>query len=195
MSFIHPSAFIEDNVSIGAGSKVWHNCQLRENCTLGKKVSLGKGVFIDASVSIGDGSRIQNGVSVYKGVRIDKWCLVGPNVTFTNDIYPRVGVEDWKLTSTILSTGCSIGAGSIICPDIKLGFFSMIGAGSIVTSNVPDFHLAYGAPARIISKICACGKARLSYETPKNAYIQECCTKRLSEEVLNAAKEVIEQIN
>ena len=96
--FIHPTAIIEDNVNIGERANVWHYCHLRQGSTLGNDVSLGKGVFIDQGVTIGTGSRIQNGVNVYNGVIIKDWVFVGPNVTFTNDKYPRAGSKNWKLS-------------------------------------------------------------------------------------------------
>jgi UDP-2-acetamido-3-amino-2,3-dideoxy-glucuronate N-acetyltransferase len=187
--YSHPTAIIESNVHIGAKTKIWHYCHVRTNSTLGEDISLGKGVFIDEGVEISDGSRIQNGVSIYRGVIIKEWVFVGPNVTFTNDLSPRAGSKDWSISETMLMPGCSIGAGSILISGITIGAFAMIGAGSVLSENVPPFHLAYGLPARIISKICACGRTRLNMETFAEMYIQDCCHQNLNAAVIKLAKQ------
>jgi acetyltransferase-like isoleucine patch superfamily enzyme len=192
--FQHETAFVENNVHIGDNSKIWHYCQVREGAVLGRDVSLGKGVFIDKDVKIGDGSRIQNGVSVYHGVRIREWVFIGPNVTFTNDRFPRAGARQWKLSETILMPGCSIGAGSIINCDITIGSFALVGAGSVVTESIPPFHMAYGLPSRLISKICACGTKKLDWEAGPDQLIQECCPQKLNDESLELAKKEIKRI-
>ena len=192
--FIHETAIVEDNVVIGERSKVWHQCHVMKGAIIGDDVSLGKGVFIDRDVEVQSGSRIQNGVSVYKGVKIQKSVFVGPNVTFTNDRFPRAGIKNWHLSETLLKDGCSIGAGSVITPDIEVGAFALIGAGSVLTETIPDFHLAYGLPARIVSKICACGCTRLEMSTRPKDYIQKCCQENLKEEVLELAKSHIKSI-
>lgn len=193
--FVHPTAIVEGNVSIGNKSSIWHHCHIRENSFIGENVSLGKGVFVDSEVGIGDGSRVQNGVSIYKGVYIQQWVFVGPNVTFTNDRLPRAGAKEWRLAETTLHDGCSIGAGSIISCDIKIGTFALIGAGSIVTYDIPPFCLSYGFPSRIISKICACGTTKLDFsERPKN-YIRDCCHNLLKDEVLILADKIIHKLD
>jgi UDP-2-acetamido-3-amino-2,3-dideoxy-glucuronate N-acetyltransferase len=190
-NYIHPTAIIEKNVKIGERASVWHHCHLRQDTVLGDDVSLGKGVFIDQGVTIGAGSRIQNGVNVYNGVIITEWVFVGPNVTFTNDKYPRAGSKNWKLSETYLMPGCSIGAGSVLSSEITIGSFALVGAGSVLMSDVLPFHLAYGLPAKSVSKICACGNTRLDFSTPKEEYIQSCCSKNLRDEVIALAKQQI----
>lgn len=192
--YIHPSAFVEKNVTIGNGSYVWHQCHVRENSILGKDVSLGKGVFIDQGVEIGEGCRIQNGVSVYRGVILKEWVFVGPNVTFTNDRYPRAGIKNWHLSKTLLMPGCSIGAGSVITCDITIGAFALIGAGSVLTESIAPFHLAYGLPAKTISKICACANTKLPLDASNSELIRPCCKEQLKQEVLNLAIKQIQQM-
>jgi UDP-2-acetamido-3-amino-2,3-dideoxy-glucuronate N-acetyltransferase len=193
-SFIHPTAIVEDNVSVGERSNIWHHCHLRQGCSIEEDVSLGKGVFIDSDVIIKKGSRIQNGVSIYKGVIVKEWVFIGPNVTFTNDVYPRAGAKSWKISNTILEQGSSLGAGSIVLCDLTIGTFAMIGAGSVLTESIPPFHLAYGLTAKPVSKICACGSTRLDLNTlPKN-YIQACCSKNLKEQVITLAEEKIREL-
>jgi acetyltransferase-like isoleucine patch superfamily enzyme len=193
-NFIHPTAIIESKVYLGESVKIWHNCQIREGVSLGDKVSLGKDVFIDKNVKIGEGSRIQNGVSVYFGVLIENWVFVGPNVTFTNDKTPRAGSSQWEITETRLLSGCSIGAGSTILPDVTIGEFSLVGAGSVVTEDIPPFHLAYGLPARVVSKICACGHSRVDFSKRLTDCILDCCVKNLKTDVLKLAQEVISKL-
>ncbi len=190
--YIHPTAIIEKNVTIGEGTSVWHHCHVRQDCSLGKNVSLGKGVFIDQGVTIGSGSRIQNGVNVYNGVIIKEWVFVGPNVTFTNDKYPRAGSKHWKLSKTYLMPGCSIGAGSVLSSEITIGAFALVGAGSVLMADVLPFHLVYGLPAKQVSKICACGNTRLDFSVPKEEYLRECCQQNLREEVIELAMQQIE---
>lgn len=192
--FVHESAVVEKNVTIGRNTKIWHLCHVREGSELGKEVSLGKGVFIDSKVKIGDGTRIQNGVSVYNGVIIKEWVFVGPNVTFTNDRFPRAGAKKWKLHETLLMPGCSIGAGSIINCDVSIGSFALVGAGSVVTEDVPSFHLAYGLPSRIVSKICACGRTKLPFEAKPDLLLQACCHENLKPECLDLAKKEISRL-
>lgn len=189
--YVHPTAIIENNVHIGERTSVWHHCHIRQDSVLGHDVSLGKGVFIDQGVTIGSGCRIQNGVNVYNGVIIKEWVFVGPNVTFTNDKYPRAGSKHWKLSETHLQPGCSIGAGSVLSSEITIGAFALVGAGSVLMTDVLPFHLTYGLPAKPVSKICACGNTRLDFSTQKEEYIQGCCQPNLREEVIILAKQQI----
>lgn len=192
--FIHPTALVEANVKIGSHANIWHHCHVRESAVIGNNVSLGKDVFIDKNVEIAEGCRIQNSVSVYNGVKISPWVFVGPNVTFTNDRNPRAGTREWNVSKTKLMPGCSIGAGATIVSDVTVGAFSIIGAGSVLTESIPAFHLSYGLPARIISKICACGETRLPFETKPDQYLQECCKRRLNIQMLALAKEEIKKL-
>ncbi len=192
--FVHPTACIEDNVQLGKRSHVWHQSHIRESAIIGDDVSLGKDVFIDKNVVIAKGTRIQNGVSVYNGVNIKEWVFVGPNVTFTNDRTPRAGSKKWKISKTKLMEGCSIGAGSTIVSDVTVGAFSIIGAGSVLTESIPPFHLAYGLPARIVSKICACGETRLDLSAQATEYVRDCCQDQLKQEVVELAYRVIQDM-
>lgn len=187
--FIHPSAFVEDNISFGEGVKIWHFCHIRSGAVIGDFVNIGKDAYVDAHVSIGRGSRVQNSVSIYTGVHIGKWCFVGPAVVFTNDQLPRVGNKSWQVTETHVENGASIGAGSIIRCGVTIGAFAMIGAGSIVTKNVAPFSLVVGLPAGETKKICACGKTVLDINTKADQYIRECCLQNMSEETLGLARE------
>ncbi len=189
-ALVHPSATVESEVVLGAGVKVWHNAHVRRGAILEAGVSLGKDVFIDASVRVGAHSRIQNGVSVYQGVHISDHCFIGPHVIFTNDLTPRIGLKSWKVIDTYIDPGASIGAGSIIRCGVRIGSFAMVGAGAVVTKDVPAFHIAMGLPADCRKKICACGQQQLPLECALQELIQPCCEANLIPEMLQLAHKV-----
>ena len=156
--FKHPTAVVESD-DIGEGTKVWHFAHIREKAKIGRNCNIGKGVYIDTEVEIGNNIKIQNFVSIYKGVKIEDDVFIGPSVTFTNDLYPRAFIwnED-KIIPTLVKRGASIGANSTIICGVTIGEYAMIGAGSIVTGDVPPFGLVYGNPARLKGFVCYCGK-------------------------------------
>lgn len=186
--FAHKSAEFSPKATIKEGVKIWNNSQIRENAKLLKGVSVGKDVYIDKNVIIDERTRIQNSVSIYEGVSLGKWCFVGPNVTFTNDSYPRAGARKWNVVPTVVETGASIGAGSTILCGVKLGAFSIVGAGSLVTKSVPPFSLAFGVPAKVISRICACGKTKLKSTKKRFNPVRKCCLESLENEFILLAK-------
>ena len=156
--FKHETAIVESN-SVGEDTKIWHFAHVREGAIIGNECVIGKGVYIDKDVIIGNRVKIQNFVSIYKGVKIEEKVLIGPSVTFTNDLYPRSSRwSDEKIVSTVVSKGVSIGANSTILCGIKIGSYAMIGAGSVVTKDVPPFGLFFGNPASLKGYVCYCGK-------------------------------------
>lgn len=156
--FIHHSAHVSQDAHIGEGTKVWVNCQIRENATIGKGCIISKDTYIDEGVRIGDNVKIQNGVSVYHGVSIGNDVFVGPNAAFTNDYYPRAQNPDWAVRATVLEDGCSVGANATIVCGHTLGTYCMVGAGSVVTHDVPPYTLVVGNPARAVGRVCRCGR-------------------------------------
>jgi acetyltransferase-like isoleucine patch superfamily enzyme len=174
MVFIHPTAEVEADVQIGENSKIWHLCHIRRGAHLGANCVIGRGVFVDAGVHIGNSVKIQNYVSVFHGVTIEDGVFVGPHVCFTNDLFPRAvnpdmslkAADDWTMTETRISAGAAIGANSTIVCGITIGRWAMVGSGSVVTKNVPDYALVVGNPAHIIGYVTAAGK-RVS--TPEEA--------------------------
>ena len=186
--FVHPTAIIEDRCTLGAGVKVWHHSQLRTGCQIGEGVSIGKSCFIDSEVSIGPHSRIQNGVSVYAGVDICSWVFIGPNVTFTNDLLPRAGRIKWTRVATHIENGASIGAGAVILCGVRIGTFSMIGAGSTVTKDVKPFTLNYGSPARPLQNICACGANKQPLDEPLQTPFCPDCAESLDAKMIELAR-------
>jgi UDP-2-acetamido-3-amino-2,3-dideoxy-glucuronate N-acetyltransferase len=170
--FIHATALAEEGAVIGEGTKIWHLCQVRANARIGTECILGRGVFIDEGVQIGNRVKIQNYVSVYHGTTIEDGVFVGPHVCFTNDLFPRAvnsdmslkRADDWVLSETRISRGASIGANATILCGITIGRWALIGAGSVVTKDVPDHALVVGNPARVIGYVCACGKRKPSLQ-------------------------------
>jgi len=140
--FIHPSSVIDEGAMVGKGTKIWHFSHLMPTCIVGENCIVGQNVFIDNNVSIGNGVKIQNNVSVYNGVMVEDDCFLGPSVVFTNVINPRSFVERKKeFKKTLIKKGASLGANATILCGIEIGMYSLIGAGSVVINNVPDFAL------------------------------------------------------
>jgi UDP-2-acetamido-3-amino-2,3-dideoxy-glucuronate N-acetyltransferase len=146
--FIHPSSVVDEGAVIGDGTKIWHFSHLMAACNVGNNCIIGQNVFIDNNVSIGNGVKIQNNVSVYNGVIVEDDCFLGPSVVFTNVINPRGFIERKnEFKKTLVKKGSSIGANATILCGIEIGIYSLIGAGSVVVNNVPDFALMVGNPA------------------------------------------------
>jgi len=158
--FVHESSYVDDNVEIGAGTKIWYFCHIQTGSRIGKKCSIGQNVNIGSNVIIGDYVKIQNNVSVYEGVTLEDHVFCGPSCVFTNvdrprSAFPRTGRNFDK---TLVKKGTTIGANATIICGITLGEHSFIGAGSVVTKDVPAFALYVGNPARQLGWICECGE-------------------------------------
>jgi acetyltransferase-like isoleucine patch superfamily enzyme len=151
--FIHPSAEVEEDVQIGAGSRIWHLVHIRSGARIGRTCTIGRNVYVDTNVHIGDGCKIQNGVNIYEGVTLEDLVFVGPAVTFTNDLYPRAFPNDWQKMPTLVKTGASFGANSTVVCGITVNEYAMVAAGSTVTHDVPPYGLVQGAPARLVGYV------------------------------------------
>lgn len=152
-SQIHPSALIEEGAHIGDHCKIWVNVQIRRGAHLGDRCNVGKDCFVDEGVRIGEACKIQNGVSLFRGVSLGRDVFVGPNACFSNDRVPRAFNFEWKITETHVSQGASIGANATIVCGVHLGEYCMVGAGAVVTKDVPPYGLVVGNPARLIAYV------------------------------------------
>ncbi len=164
---IHPSAEIAADAQIGPGCRIWNHVQIRTGASIGAECVIGRDVYIDAGVHIGRRCKIQNGVAVYAGVTIGNGVFLGPHVCFTNDLRPRAvtpafelkSADDWTITATFVHDGASIGANSTIRCGVSIGAWAMVGAGCVVTKDVPPHALVIGNPARLRGYVCRCGRS------------------------------------
>jgi len=155
--FQHKCAIIEADVTIGAGTRMWAFVHILTGAVIGSDCNICDHVFIEGGVRIGNKVTIKCGVSLWDGVEVANDVFIGPNVVFTNDLRPRSGVHPAVYPQTLLKEGCSLGANCTILPGLTVGRWAMIGAGAVVTHNVPDFGLVFGVPARLKGWVCRCG--------------------------------------
>jgi acetyltransferase-like isoleucine patch superfamily enzyme len=165
--FIHPTADVSERAVIGRGSRIWHQAQIMDGATLGEGCNIGKGVFIAPGVTIGRNVKVQNYVSIYKGVTIEDDVILGPHMTFTNDLYPRAFISDFTIYETLVKRGASVGANATIVCGVTLGEYCIVAAGTVVVANVPPFTLATGNPGRVTGYVCKCGKRLEVEKTPR----------------------------
>ncbi len=173
--FVHSTADVSDKAKIGSGTKIWHQAQIRENVVIGKNCIISKNVYLDIDVKVGNGVKIQNNVSVY-GAIIGDDVFIGPSVTFTNDKYPRAFIwgEHRRAKPIILGKGCSVGADSVLLCEIEIGEYAMIGAGSVVSHNVPAHGLVFGNPAKLAGFVCKCGNRLEKLKIGKDSVSMKC---------------------
>lgn len=175
---IHPTAEVSDLADIGEGTNIWHQAQIRERVKIGKGCNIGKGVYVDFDVVIGEGCRVQNFVCIYHGVTIGNSVFLGPHCVFTNDLFPRASNPNFKVVKTIVEDGASVCTNATIICGKRIGSYSMIGAGSVVTKDVPPHALVYGNPARIEGYVCI--KGHRMKRTTREDYLCDECGERFS---------------
>ncbi len=171
--FVHETSIIEDGASIGAGSKIWHWVHVMPGAVLGERCVVGQGCYIGKEVTLGDNVHVQNNVSVYENVTIEDDVFCGPSMVFTNVINPRSHVpRKDEFLDTLIKRGASIGANATVICGNTVGRYAFIGAGAVVTKDVPDYALMMGTPARRVGWMCQCG-VRLG-EREEGAACQVC---------------------
>ena len=162
--FVHESSYVDDGAEIGAGTKIWHFCHVMPGAKIGERCNIGQNVLVSSGVTLGNNVKIQNNVSLYTGVIVEDDVFLGPSMVFTNVINPRSHVsrkDEYK--TTLVRKGASIGANATIVCGVTLGKYCFVGAGAVVTKDVPDYALVYGSPARLRGWMCQCGE-QLKFE-------------------------------
>lgn len=182
--FVHESSYIDEPCHIGAGTKIWHFSHIMKNAQIGENCNIGQNVVISPHVILGNGVKIQNNVSVYTGVICEDDVFLGPSCVFTNVINPRSFIErkdEYK--TTLIKKGASIGANSTIVCGNTIGQYAMIGAGAVVTKDVPDYALLVGNPGKVIGYVCQCGE-RLTFNPKGESQCSACAARyHFSEEL------------
>jgi len=165
-TYISPSALVEANVSIGESTKIWHNSHIRNDANIGSGCVIGENVYVGVKVRIGNNSKIQNGAQIYEPADLGNGVFIGPQVVLTNDRIPRSiapngtlkSSKDWDLVGVSVNDGASIGANSTCIAPVRIGKWALVGAGSVVTKDVPDYALVVGNPARQIAWVSEAGQ-------------------------------------
>jgi len=177
--FVHESSYVDDGVEIDEGTKVWHFSHIQKGTKVGRNCSMGQNVNVGNNVTIGNNVKIQNNVSVYEGVELEDYVFCGPSMVFTNIMNPRSefpqrGTEFYL--KTLVKKSASLGANSTIVCGNTIGTYAFVGAGSVVTKDVPDYAMVYGTPAKVKGWVCACGN-QLSFTTDENSNEDTSCSK------------------
>ena len=171
--FVHESSRVDEPCEIGEGTKIWHFCHVMRDAKLGRKCSLGQNVFVGAGVVIGSNVKIQNNVSIYEGVELEDDVFCGPSVVFTNVINPRSEIiRKHEYRPTLIRRGATLGANCTVLCGHTVGAYAFVGAGAVVTRDVPGYALVLGNPARQVGWMCRCG-TRLNAKT--SAFVCPAC--------------------
>ena len=180
-TMIHGTAEVSPRAYIGRDTKVWHHAQVREQAAIGDRCMIGKGVYVDQHVTVGNDVKVQNGAQLFDGVTVEDGVFIGPGAILANDRYPRSvtpsgklkSATDWTAGRILVERGASIGAGAVVVPDVMIGRWSLVGAGAVVTNDVPPHGLVIGNPARLVGRVCRCGR-RLVEDSDGSARCSAC---------------------
>jgi UDP-2-acetamido-3-amino-2,3-dideoxy-glucuronate N-acetyltransferase len=174
--FVHESSYVDNGSQIGPGTRIWHFCHVMQNARIGAHCNIGQNVVISPGVVIGSNVKIQNNVSIYTGCILEDDVFCGPSMVFTNVINPRSHVErKHEYRRTLVLRGASLGANCTIVCGTTIGRYAFVGAGAVVTRDVPDYALVYGSPARLRGWMCACGVA-LDFHGDGDHVERACCS-------------------
>jgi UDP-2-acetamido-3-amino-2,3-dideoxy-glucuronate N-acetyltransferase len=157
--FVHESSYVDDGVEMGEGTKIWHFSHILSDTSIGEECNIGQNVVIGPGVKVGKGCKIQNNVSVYKGVTLKDYVFCGPSMVFTNVFNPRAEIKRMdEVRETVVGRGATIGANATVICGNPIGRYALIGAGAVVTKEVPDFALIVGNPAKLVGWVCQCAE-------------------------------------
>lgn len=181
--FVHESSYIDENVDIGEGTRIWHFSHIQSGSKIGENCTIGQNVNVGNNVIIGNFVKIQNNVSVYEGVTLEDYVFCGPSMVFTNVLdprckYPQRGSKFYR--KTLVREGVSIGANATIICGSTIGRHAFIGAGSVVTKDVPDYALVVGVPTKLVGWVCECGE-KLCFADSNRAICRKCKLSYLKE--------------
>ena len=174
--FVHESSYVDDGCEIGAGTKIWHFSHVMAGSRLGERCNIGQNVVISPQVVIGNNVKVQNNVSVYTGVILEDDVFCGPSMVFTNVVNPRshVSRKD-EYRQTLVKRGASLGANCTIVCGHTIGAYAFVGAGAVITKNIPDYALVVGNPGRVVGWVCECGvKLASGAAVPSKAACSAC---------------------
>jgi UDP-2-acetamido-3-amino-2,3-dideoxy-glucuronate N-acetyltransferase len=164
--YVHPTADVSPDATIGEGTKVWHQAQIREGAVVGKQCIIGKGAYVDKGVGIGDFCKLQNGVFVFHGFNLGPGVFLGPGAMLLNDKHPRAinadgtpkSDADWEVSEGTVEYGAAVGGGAVLLPGVRVGRMALVGSGAVVTRDVPERGIVAGNPARLRGFACDCGR-------------------------------------
>jgi UDP-2-acetamido-3-amino-2,3-dideoxy-glucuronate N-acetyltransferase len=182
--FAHESCYLDDGCEIGAGTKIWHFSHVMPRARVGRHCNIGQNVVVSPDVVIGDNVKIQNNVSVYTGVVLEDDVFCGPSMVFTNVMNPRshVSRKD-EYRPTLVKQGATLGANSTVVCGHTIGRYAFVGAGAVVTRDVPDYALVVGNPGRVTGWTCACGvKLASGAAVPREAQCRACGTRYVAKD-------------
>ena len=181
-TFVHPTADVAEDAIVGPGTQIWQQVQVRSGALIGAECILGKGVYVDTGVRIGSRCKLENGVYVYRGVSVEDGVFLGPGAMLLNDKQPRAinpdgtlkSDADWTVSHGHVAYGAAIGGGVVVLPGVHVGRWALVGAGSVVTKDVPDHGLVWGNPARLRGFVCTCAQ-RLQLDRTEGSRCQMVC--------------------
>jgi acetyltransferase-like isoleucine patch superfamily enzyme len=180
--YVHPTADVSAEASVGDGTKIWHQAQVREGAVIGRQCILGKGVYVDKDVRIGDSCKLQNGVLVFHGFNLEAGVFIGPGAMLLNDKHPRAvnpdgslkSDEDWSVSQGVIEFGAAVGGGAVVLPGVRIGRMALVGSGAVVTRDVPERGIVAGNPARLRGFACDCGRPLAKSDTSGGDLVYTC---------------------